>query len=910
MHSPHLLTLTGKLIWPRFWRNEYVDSDLPLTYHLLRVPAMASLSGQTICHYRVLRSLGSGGMGVVYAATDTQLGRTVALKFLSDELCADPESLERFRREARAASALNHPHICTVYEINQSNGHQFIAMELLEGESLSTLIANKPLEFQQFLKIGSEVADALESAHRAGIVHRDIKPANIFITKRGDAKLLDFGLAKLEPTATGPDPFGSDEKSNVRPQRLTSSGLALGTVDYMSPEQALGQDLDLRSDLFSFGSVLYEMATGHRPFDGDTPAAVFDGILHKDALPATQLNQELPTKVDQIIGKALEKDRELRYQSAAEVRADLRRLRRDSESLNTIMPNGLSGPASGATRARSLTTRRPPVVRGLLTILTLFVVATGTFWLGEYLANSPPFTFRQLTFRKGTVWSARFAPDGQTIVYDAAWEGNPLDVFMTRKEGPDWRSLGLPGAKLLAVSSSGELAVALRSRLTDPFTNMGTLARVPFAGGVAREILEDVQWADWAPDGKKLAVIRSVQGRSRIEYPPGNVLYETGGWLSNPRVSPHGDLIAFVDHPVHEDAAGSVAVVDLMGHMRSLSHGWGAVDGVCWTSDSSELWFARGGSLRAISLRGHERVIMRLPTSFSINDIWQDGRVLLTRYAGRREIFGQAGGQSVEQDLSWLDWAYPADLSADGRTMLVTVSGGGGGAGYGIYLRETDGSPPVRLGEGVALALSPDKKWVLAMRPQAPSELVLLPTATGEPRRVPADGIVHARGKWLQDGQRVLVVGNEPGRGSRIYLLTLASGKPTPITPEGTNTEAYALSPDGRFVAAVGPDEKGYIYPLDGEQPKPLLGLFEGEVPGSWNRDGRSIYVYRPSELPARIYQLDVATGQRKLWRSFMPADPSGVHFIGPILLTPDGRTYLYGLRRVLSDLYLAEKPK
>ncbi len=870
--------------------------------------------GETISHYRVIEKLGGGGMGVVYKAEDTRLGRFVALKFLPDEVARQLPVLDRFRREARAASALNHPNICTIYDVGEEDGRAFLAMEYLEGQTLKHRIDGKPLTIDFVLDIGIQIADALDAAHAKGIVHRDIKPANIFITRNRQAKLLDFGLAKVDLRR---DLNATADAETMKD--LTSPGSALGTVAYMSPEQARGEELDGRTDLFSLGATLYEMTTGKQAFDGNTSAVIFESILNRNPVPLHQLNPDLPAQFERILDRSLEKDRDLRYQSAAEMRAEMKILKRTLDSQRTAA-------AQGSSASSSVTVAAPPAVPprkaksggvrpyaiAAASAALLAGLALGWFLHAANSRTQLPI-YRQLTFRRGTIRSARFTPNGQSVVYGAAWEGKPTELFITSPESPQSRSLQRHGEELMSISSTSDIALLTNVNVTGTYTQSGTLARMPINGGDPREILDGVQWADWSPDGKQLAIVRDMGGKNRLEFPIGKVIHESPGWISNPRVSPDGDRVAFIEHPQPGDDSGGVHVINRQGVDKILADNFLTVEGLAWAPDGKEIWYTsstnvgNGRSLNAVTLSGHDRIIARVPASLLLEDIAQNGLVLLSRQSWRRELSGLIAGISKEQDFSWLDYSFPAEMSADGKRLLFDEEGVGGGGGYSIYLRKTDEESAVRLGDGESVSLSPDGKWVLGLTMSSPAQLILLPSGAGEPQQITHDGLYHSWARWLPDSQGIVFTAKQEGHGARIFVQKSVNGTATPVSPEGVDPLVMALAPDGSQVAGVGPDGKAYLYSLTGGPPRPVSGFLPGEQPLEWSADGKSLYVYQPGEFPAKVYQLDLTTGKRTLWRSLAPADPAGVSQIGPIVMTPNGSSYIYGYHRTLSDLYLVE---
>jgi dipeptidyl aminopeptidase/acylaminoacyl peptidase len=835
-------------------------------------------------------------MGEVYLARDTRLHRDVAVKVLPAASTEHADRVRRFEQEARAAATLSHPNVMTVFDVGIDAGVPYVVFELLEGETLGAVLRDGALPPRRATDLAVQIVLGLAAAHEKGIVHRDLKPDNVFVTGDGRAKILDFGLARLTEA-----PMVAAGVTQTAATPPTGPGYVLGTAGYMAPEQVRGEVADHRADIFAFGSVCYEMLAGQPAFGGDSPFERMTAILKHDPPPLPA--GTVPASLDRIVHRCLEKPPAQRFQSARDVAFALEALAAGTPSAASAAPT--AGPVGTVPTARGRWVRIAALAAS---------AAVGTALGAFALRPSPPapaapVTFEARSFDRLPVTNARFMPDGKTIVYSATPTGSPPELFVFTPGAEAPRPVGVTNAHLLSVSSTGELAVVVSPRFLDQRLYSGTLARMSL-GSSPRPVAEDVREADWSPDGASMAVVRDVGHlRDRLEYPAGTRLYEASGFLSNPRVSPDGARVAFVEHQQRWDDRGWVKVVDRAGTVTTLTGELYAVQGLAWARQGSALVFS--GNTTASSMlqpmsvpadgAAPARAILGVPARFIVFDVAADGRWLAVREDLSVGVRAKVPGQAVERDLSWLGTTGAQSLSPDGAWLLMLDVGARGGPNYGVVLRKTDGTQTMRLGEGQPQGLSPDGKWAAATI-ATPAQLVLYPTGAGEPARLPIaplQTIVSAA--WFPDGTRLLVCGAEAAKAPRCYGVNRAGGAPAPLTPEGT---LATLAPDGKTLLLRAADGSARLAAIDGGASRPVLGLTPGDRQVGWSGDGRAIYVQHDFRVPGVVERVTLATGARTIVQQVAPEGESSVTALYVMDWVDDGRWYAYYFTSLPSTLF------
>ena len=861
---------------------------------------MTFAPGARLGPFEILALLGAGGMGEVYRARDTRLDRTVALKILRSGLVSAPGSrVERFRHEARVIARITHPNICTLHDIGQDGSAIFLVMEYVDGHTLARRLEDGALPLPLVMRAAIGIADALDHAHRHGVVHRDIKPSNVMLTRDG-VKLLDFGLAKLKER---------DEDvpiDSTRSARLTEVGTIVGTVPYMAPEQIEGRDVDARTDIFSFGVVLYEMIGGRRPFEGNSRASLMAAIVAAEPPSLLSLQPRTPASLERLIRRCLAKDPEDRWQTARDMAAELKWIAEAATASPT--------PAPVTTRRLRRVALWGGVAAAGLTA-AVFAATASSLWLRHGVAEYLP-----ATFRKGAVSSARFTPDGLSFVYSASWEGQPYAAFHGRPGNPDARDLQLQDARIMSISRGGDMAVLFGPQSITSTWGLRTLARIPMAGGSRRDMLSEVVDADWIPGTDAVAVIRDTGGGRpwTVEFPAGTTVHEARAAWSL-RVSPDGSRVAFFEGPVLFGSApqAAITVVDTAGRKSTVTRDWAGF-GLAWAPSGTEIWFTAtrpapgefAPSLHAVSLSGVERPVYRAPDWLVLHDISADGRVLLSRNTIRINLTCQRPGETRERDLTWQLASAAKGMSPDGETVIFEdelLSSPSGNPV--IFSRKTEGAPAIAIGEGSGATLSPDGKWVLALRGE---DLVLLPTGVGTTVTLPKGELVRiGNAAWLPDAKRIVFTAYAADNTPRGYLQEIPAGPPLAITPTGVLlADKSAVRDENEVLGRIG--TTWVLFPIRGGDGRAVPALTAGDVPLQWSHGGRYVYtvagVDGARHAAVDVFRVEVDSGSRTVWKTLMPSDPVGVEDMRETLvITPDVQSYCYSYMRRLGDLFVVD---
>jgi Tol biopolymer transport system component len=846
--------------------------------------------------YEIIAPIGAGGMGEVYRARDPRLGRDVALKILPASFATDPDRLRRFEQEARAVAALNHPNILAIHDIGEESGAPYLVSELLEGTSLRAELESGPLSQRKSSDYAVQIAQGLAAAHEKNIVHRDLKPENLFITREGRVKILDFGLAKLA-AKTDSNPDAAYQTLTSAP---TEAGVVMGTVGYMAPEQVRGASIDSRTDIFAFGAVLYEMVSGHRAFKRDTAAETMTAILKEDPPELGELDRPVSPGLERIIRRCLEKNPEQRFQSAKDLAFAL-----DALSGTT------SKSVANAAIADQTKSRAATIIAAAIGAAALFGAAVA--WFLRPAPPAPP-AFTRLSYDEGTIIRGRYSADGKSVLYSAVLGDGLPDTYAIRGDYPASVPAGLHGSLLLAISRQDQLAVIVRPHLYSHYQWFGTLATTPAGGTQPREILDNVYDADWSPDGRDLAVIDRAGNDWRLQYPIGKILLQDHNWLTDPRVSPNGDLVAFFHHSsAISDNRGDVAVLDRTGHLRTLSAGWEGLEGITWSPSGEEVWFSAAVSgeeycVRAVTLSAKLRTVYCGPGSVRIHDLAASGRALISSDSDRRAMVAVQHGSSESRDLSWLDGSIIPILSADGSQLLFTDVSVAAGSTYATYVRRTDGSPAVHIGDGGSGLDLNARSALMALVDDPEASMGIAPLAAGQAKKLSWNGFRPSIANWFPDGIHILIGDDQPGHPSGFYVTDVNGSTPKLLSPSDLfEYLEVVLAPDGDSLL-ISQNGSWHTFSIQHHTSQPVHGLLPGEVPVGWGADANHVFTrtFKPGEVD--VARVDIDSGQHDPWQIWKPKDPAGLMFTATqIAITPDGHQLVLATKALTGTLYRSD---
>jgi Tol biopolymer transport system component len=851
-------------------------------------------------------------MGVVYRARDSRMGRDVAIKVLDPNVAEQSARVSRFEQEARAAGALNHPNLLSVYDVGVEGNQPYLVTELLEGKTLQETLSSGSLSLSKALDYAVQIARGIDAAHTEGIVHRDLKPANIFVTTRGHIKILDFGIAKLAR-----DNDLSDETLPAG----TAEGTILGTTGYMSPEQVQGKAADRRADIFSFGVVLHEMITGEQPFRGVSAIETAYATVRDDPPTISELVPKAPLQLSRIVSRCLDKNPEQRFQTAGDL----------AFHLETITDLSSPGPVSFPPKARA----KWPFALAAAVGLALVAYVLGTSRTSSRPvkqgasegAVARPATdkakYDRLTFRRGTISSARFAPDGKAVYYAASWGQEPMQLYRTESDRAGSLALGHPKYTLLDISSGGQIALARPSGKHRGFAHPGTLAVVPLGDSGLRDLREQVIAADFAPNSEDLAVVTvGEHDTNRLEYPLGTLLWESQGWISHPRVSPSGDAVAFIDHASPLDDRGTVAIVDRGGKKTTLSSEHGSLQGLAWAPEGKEVWFSAAESgttraIRAVDRSKVERLVVETPGMLTLQDIASDGRVLLTRDDARTFVHAKLAGRDSVEDLSWFDWSLLVDISKDGKSVYFIEAGEAAGASYELFARRGADEAAVRLASDVHLPVraSPDGKWLLASRSLNSNAIKVVPTGAGSERDISIEDAKQLLGwEWLPGSNEVFVggiakdapEGQSASKQRSLWRVDITSGESERLKwADGLAMPRDGVRADGALLLGSPETKEGYLYSAEGEKLLELGVISEDYKISGWLND-KELLLQDRGKKRVKLYRYNLKSRKITLHDELVPARTAGKFALEQILVAGD--SYAYSFMSTLSELYIARE--